>query len=187
MRMPKDDIQQILIDERAIAAKVAELGRAISRDYSGKDLLIVGVLKGAVVFLADLLRNMSISPSIDFVAIESYTSGTESSGVVRVLKDLDENAEGRHILIVEDIVDTGLTLSYLIDNMRTRKAASVKVCALLDKPERRKVDVRIDYEGFEVPDKFVVGYGLDYAQKYRELPFVGVLKPEIYGGESVPP
>jgi len=184
MRTPRDDIQEVLIDQQAIAKKVAELGQAISRDYEGKDLLVVGVLKGAYVFLADLLRNMNISPGIDFVAIQSYTQSTESSGVVRVLKDLDESAEGRHILIVEDIVDTGLTLTYLVDNMKTRKAASVKVCALLDKPERRKVDVEIDYKGFEVPDKFVVGYGLDYAQKYRELPFVGVLKPEIYGGES---
>lgn len=187
MRTPRDDIQEILIDQRTIAKKVAELAQTISKDYRGKDLLIIGVLKGAVVFLSDLLRQMTISPSIDFVAIESYSEGTESSGVVRVLKDLDENAEGRHLLIVEDIVDTGLTLSYLVDSMRTRKAASVRVCALLDKPERRKTEVKIDYNGFEVPDKFVVGYGLDYAQRYRELPFVGVLKPEIYGGESVPP
>jgi hypoxanthine phosphoribosyltransferase len=185
MRTPRDDVQEILIDEKTIARKVAELAKAISRDYSGKDLLIIGVLKGAFVFLSDLLRQMSISPGIDFVAIESYTQGTESSGVVRVLKDLDENAEGRHLLIVEDIVDTGLTLDYLVDNMRNRKAASVKVCALLHKPERLKVEVKIDYKGFTIPDKFVVGYGLDYAQRYRELPFVGVLKPEIYGGESV--
>ena len=187
MRKPADDIQEILLTQDELRGRVRQLAEQITADYEGKDLLLVVVLRGAVVFLSDLIRFMSISPCIDFVAIESYGSQTESSGVVRVLKDLNENPEGRHLLIVEDIVDTGLTLNYLVENMRTRSAASVKVCALLDKPSRRRINVQIHYKGFEIPDKFVVGYGLDYAQKYRELPFVGVLKQEIYGAHTAPP
>jgi hypoxanthine phosphoribosyltransferase len=163
---------------------VAELGAEISRDYAGKDLMLICILKGANIFLADLVRQISIPVEYDFVAVSSYGADTKSSGVVRILKDLDESVESKHVLIVEDIVDTGLTLrlSYLLENLRSRRAASVKVCTLLDKPVRRRVDVPVDYCGFKVEDQFVVGYGLDYQGKYRPLPYIGVLKPEIYGG-----
>jgi hypoxanthine phosphoribosyltransferase len=184
--MPKleDDIERIVLTEEQIAARVKELGEEISRDYAGKDLMIVGILKGCVVFLSDLIREISIPLAFDFVAVSSYGADTKSSGVVRILKDLDESVESMHVLVVEDIVDTGLTLrlSYLLENLRTRRAASVKVCTLLDKPSRRRVDVTVDYRGFTVEDQFVVGYGLDYQSKYRNLPYIGLLKPEIYGG-----
>jgi hypoxanthine phosphoribosyltransferase len=184
VREMHEDLAEILITEEQIAARVAELGAQISKDYSGKDLALVGVLKGAVIFLADLVRHISIPLVYDFVAIESYGPTTRSSGVVRILKDLDEPVESKHVLIVEDIVDTGLTLrvSYLRENIRSRAAASVKVCALLDKPARREVDLQIDYSGFVVPNKFVVGYGLDYNGRYRRLPYIGILRPEVYGG-----
>jgi hypoxanthine phosphoribosyltransferase len=179
-----EDLKEILITEERIAARVAELAAQISKDYNGKDLVLVGVLKGAVVFLADLVRQVTVPLVYDFVAIESYGPTTRSSGVVRILKDLDEPVESKHVLIVEDIVDTGLTLrvSYLRENIKSRAAASVKVCALLDKPARREVDLQIDYSGFVVPNKFVVGYGLDYNGRYRQLPYIGILKPEVYGG-----
>jgi hypoxanthine phosphoribosyltransferase len=179
-----EDIGEILISEARIAARIAELGAQISADYAGKDLMIVGILKGCVLFLADLVRTISVPLSFDFVAVSSYGADTKSSGVVRILKDLDESVESKHVLVVEDIVDTGLTLrlSYLLENLRSRRAASVKVCTLLDKPSRRRVDVTVDYRGFEVDDQYVVGYGLDYQGRYRSLPYVGVLKPEIYGG-----
>ncbi len=176
------DIAEILLTEDQIARRVRELGQQISDDYRGKDLILVGVLKGAFVFLADLVRNASIPLAVDFVSISSYKASTQSKGIVRVTKDLEENVEGKHVLIVEDIVDTGWTLkmSYLTDNLRARKAAGVRVCTLLDKPSRRRVDVALDYVGFVIPNKFVVGYGLDFKGLYRNLPFIGVLRDEIY-------
>jgi len=177
------DILEVLITEEQIRQKVAELGAQISRDYEGKSPIVVGVLVGAVVFLADLLRKITVPVSVDFVATSSYGSDTKSSGVVRILKDLDQSVESRHVLIVEDIIDTGLTLNYLVENLRSRSVASLKVCTLLDKPSRRKVPVTVDYNGFTIEDKYVVGYGLDFDQKYRNLPYVGVLRPEIYGGQ----
>ena len=179
-----NDIAQVLITEQQIKRRVRQLGKQISKDYEGKELVLIGILKGAAIFLADLAREITIPVDYDFVAISSYGADTRSSGVVRLLKDLDESIESKHVLVVEDIVDTGWTLrlSYIVENLRSRKAASVRVCTLLDKPSRRKVDVGIDYYGFIVEDKYVVGYGLDYDGKYRGLPFIGVLKPEIYGG-----
>ena len=173
-----------LVSSDELQKRIAKLGKEISRDYEGKDLVMVGVLKGAVLFLADLMRHIEVPCEIDFMAVSSYGSQTDSSGVVRILKDLDESVESKHVLIIEDIVDTGLTLrlSYLLENLRSRRAASVKVCTLLDKPVRRRVDVPVDYCGFKVEDQFVVGYGMDYQGKYRSLPYVGRLKPEIYGG-----
>ncbi|MGI6101816.1 MAG: hypoxanthine phosphoribosyltransferase, partial [Bacillota bacterium] len=166
-----------------IKAKVRELGEAISRDYQGKRPMVVGILKGSLVFMADLIRSVTIPLSIDYVAISSYGRSTDSSGVVRIIKDLDEPIEGRHVLVVEDIVDTGLTLRYLLDNLQSRGPASLKVCTLLDKPSRRKVDIVPDYNGFEIPDEFVVGYGLDYAENYRNMPFIGVLRRSVYEQE----
>jgi hypoxanthine phosphoribosyltransferase len=182
-----DDLHEILYTEEQIAQRVAELGTAISRDYEGKAVSLVGVLNGAVMFLADLMRQISIPVSMDVVAISSYGSYSSTSGVVRIMKDLDNSVESQHVLIVEDIVDTGLTLNYLVDYLRARNPASVKVVAMLSKPSRHKVKVHVDYLGFEVPDEFVVGYGLDYAQRYRNLPCIGVLKPEIYAGSDTPP
>ena len=170
------DIDKILITEKDIQDKVLQLGEAISRDYEGKYPLLIGVLKGATVFMSDLARSIRIPLELDYISISSYGSSAETSGEVRLVKDLDEAVEDRHVLIVEDIVDTGLTLSYLIRNISARRPKSVKVCALLDKPSRRIQEVQIDYTGFEIPDKFVVGYGLDYAQKYRNLPYICTLK-----------
>jgi hypoxanthine phosphoribosyltransferase len=168
-------IGEKLVEEDRLAERVRELGEEISRDYEGRDLLLVGVLKGAVFFLGDLMRCLEVPCEVDFMAVASYGSSTDSSGVVRILKDLDASIEGRDVLIVEDIVDSGLTLSYLLRTMRARNPASLEVCALLTKPERRKVDLPIRYTGFEIPNRFVIGYGLDYGQKYRNLPFVAVL------------
>ncbi|MGE5554335.1 MAG: hypoxanthine phosphoribosyltransferase [Betaproteobacteria bacterium] len=173
-----DDLSEILLQPDQLSAKIKELGRTISRDYADKDPLLIGVLKGAVVFLSDLLREITVPVSVDFMAVSSYGAATKSSGIVRILKDLDESIEGRHVLVVEDIVDTGLTLHYMLENLSSRHPASLKVCALLDKPERRQVAVPVDYIGFHIPDKFVVGYGLDYAEKYRNLPYIGVLRPD---------
>ncbi|MEI6914511.1 MAG: hypoxanthine phosphoribosyltransferase [Armatimonadota bacterium] len=180
----RDDIAQILVTEDQIAARIKELGDQISRDYDGKDLVLVGVLKGATIFLSDLVRHITIPVSYDFVAISSYGADSKSSGVVRIIKDLDESVVSKHVLVLEDIVDTGWTLrlSYLLENLRSRKAASVRVCALLDKPGRREMGVSLDYNGFMVEDSYVVGYGLDYNGAYRSLPYIGVLKPEVYGG-----
>jgi len=180
----EDDVAEVLLTEEQIRTRVAEMGAEISRDYAGKDLMLVCILKGANIFLADLCRQITIPLSYDFVAVSSYGADTKSSGVVRILKDLDESVESKHVLVVEDIVDTGLTLrlSYLLENLKSRRAASVKICTLLDKPSRRRVDLPVDYCGFQVEDKFVIGYGLDYAGMYRNLPYVGILKPEIYGG-----
>jgi hypoxanthine phosphoribosyltransferase len=172
-------VGEVLIDEARLQSRVAELGREVSLGYAGRDLLLVGVLKGAVFFMADLMRAITVPCEIDFMAISSYGAATDSSGVVRILKDLDINIEGRHVLVVEDIVDSGLTLSYLIRNLESREPASLAVCALLTKPERRENDVDIDYVGFEIPNKFVIGYGLDFAERYRNLPYVGVLHDDL--------
>lgn len=176
------DILQVLISEEEIKAKVAELGKTIAEDYRGKDPLVICVLKGALCFMSDLIRATQIPLSIDFLAVSSYGASTQSSGVLRILKDLDSSLEGRHVLIVEDIIDTGLTLNYLVENLWSRQPASLRICTLLDKPSRRKVELKPDYSGFVIPDKFVVGYGLDYAERYRNLPHVAVLKPEVYIG-----
>jgi hypoxanthine phosphoribosyltransferase len=168
-------IGEILVHEAELSARVRDLGREISADYAGRDLLLVGVLKGAVFFLSDLMRALEAPCQLDFMAVASYGSSTDSSGVVRILKDLDVSIEGREVLIVEDIVDSGLTLSYLLRTMRARNPASIEVCALLTKPERRKVDLPIRYVGFEIPNRFVIGYGLDHAEKHRQLPYVAVL------------
>ena len=179
----RDDIQTVLVTEEQLRAKVAELGAQVSRDYAGRDLLLVSILKGAVVFMADLMRAVTIPCSIDFMVVSSYGgTNTESTGLVKIVKDLDADLSGREVLIVEDVLDTGVTLSNLVPMLKMRHPNSVRICAILDKPARRKTAIRADYSGFEVPDAFVVGYGLDYDEKYRNLPFVGVLKPEVYGG-----
>jgi hypoxanthine phosphoribosyltransferase len=172
-------VGEILIGPDELQARVGELGAEISADYIGRDLLLVGVLKGAVFFMADLMRTISVSCEIDFMAISSYGASTDSSGVVRILKDLDLNIDGRHVLVVEDIIDSGLTLSYLLRNLESREPASLEICALLTKPERREIDVPVKYIGFEIPNRFVIGYGLDFAERYRNLPYVGVLRPEL--------
>ena len=173
-----NDIQEVLYTEQQIQEKVAELGRQISEDYRGKQVLALCILKGAFIFIADLMKRLDLDVTIDFMAVSSYGSATKSSGVVKIVKDLDVPVEGRDILIVEDIIDSGLTLSYLIDVLERRNAHSVKVVSMFDKPHRRAVDLEPDYRGFVVPDAFIVGYGLDYAEKYRNLPYVGILKPE---------
>jgi hypoxanthine phosphoribosyltransferase len=173
---PHDDaIGKIIVPADDLQQRVAELGAEVSSDYAGKDLLLVGVLKGAIFFLSDLMRHIDVPCEVDFMAVASYGSATESSGVVRILKDLDIAIEGRHVLIVEDIVDSGLTLQYLLRSLRTRNPASLEVCALLTKPSRREVDLPARYIGFEIPDEFAIGYGLDHAEKYRNLPFVAAL------------
>jgi hypoxanthine phosphoribosyltransferase len=168
-------IGEILVQPDELSHRVRELAEEISADYAGKDVLLIGVLKGAVFFLADLMRQLDVECEVDFMAVSSYGSSTDSSGVVRILKDLDEPIEGRHVLIVEDIVDSGLTLSYLFRMLGNRSPASLEVCALLTKPDRREVDMPIRYIGFEIPNKFAIGYGLDYAERYRNLPYVAVL------------
>ncbi len=172
-------VGEILIEEDRLQERIRELGRELSQDYAGRELLLVGVLKGAVFFMADLMRNLSVPCEIDFMAISSYGAATDSSGVVRILKDLDINIEGRHVLVVEDIIDSGLTLSYLLRNLESREPASLEICALLTKPERREIDVPVRYVGFEIPNKFVIGYGLDFAERYRNLPYVGILHPDL--------
>lgn len=177
-----NDVESVLLSAEELAKRIEEIGAEITKDYAGKEILMIGVLRGAVLFMADLARAIKVPVAIDFMAVSSYGSGTSSSGVVRILKDLDEDVAGKHVLVVEDIIDSGLTLNYLLDNLKSRKPASIKLCTLLNKPERRKVEVKIDYNGFDVPDYFVIGYGLDYAEKYRNLPFIGILKPEVYQG-----
>jgi hypoxanthine phosphoribosyltransferase len=172
-------VGEVLIDADALAARVAELGDEVTEFYAGRDLLLVGVLKGAAFFMADLMRHITIPCEVDFMAITSYGASTDSSGVVRILKDLDINIEGRHVLVVEDIVDSGLTLSYLIRNLESREPASLEVCALMTKPARREIDVPVRWVGFEIPNKFVIGYGLDFAERYRNLPYVGVLSEDL--------
>lgn len=177
------DLSSILFNEKQIETRVRELGELISRDYSGKNPVVIGILKGSLIFMSDLIRRLTIPLNIDYVAVSSYGRSTDSSGVVRIVKDLDEPIEGRHVLVVEDIVDTGLTLRYLLDNLQSRGPLSVAVCVLLDKPSRRKVDIKPDYCGFEIPDEFVVGYGLDYAENYRNMPFIGILDRSVYEGK----
>jgi hypoxanthine phosphoribosyltransferase len=171
-------VGEVLIDTDALRARVAELGGEISADYEGRDLLLIGVLKGAVFFMADLMRKLTIPCEVDFMAISSYGASTDSSGVVRILKDLDINIEGRHVLVVEDIIDSGLTLSYLMRNLESREPATLEVCALLTKPERREIEVPVRYVGFEIPNRFVIGYGLDFGERYRNLPYVAVLSDD---------
>ncbi len=184
MNRPADlvaDVAEILLSEAQIQAKVAELGARISRDYAGSELTLVSVLKGSLPFMADLMRSISIPVQIDLMEVSSYGgTATESSGLVRILKDLSSSIDGRHVLIVEDIIDTGLTLNYLVRYLRGKNPASLRICTLLDKPARRLVEIPIDYLGFEIPDQFVIGYGLDYGERYRNLRFVGVLRPEVY-------
>jgi hypoxanthine phosphoribosyltransferase len=173
--MPDTKVGEILVQPDELAHRVRELAEQISADYAGKNVLLIGVLKGAVFFLADLMRQLDVDCEVDFMAVSSYGSSTDSSGVVRILKDLDSAIEDRHVLIVEDIVDSGLTLSYLFRMLRGRKPASLEVCALLTKPDRREVDMPIKYVGFEIPNRFAIGYGLDHAERYRNLPYVAVL------------
>jgi len=176
-----DDIESVLVSEKEIADRVDELAAEISRDYAGREVLFVGVLKGAVMVMADLARAVTVPVRMDFMAVSSYGSSTSSSGVVRILKDLDRGIVDQHVLVVEDIIDSGLTLSWLMRNLRSRGPASIEVCALLRKPEAAQVaDLLVRYVGFDIPSQFVVGYGLDYAERYRDLPFVGLLRPEVY-------
>jgi hypoxanthine phosphoribosyltransferase len=178
----EQDIDRILITGDEVQSKIRELGDRITEDYRGKDLLLVGVLKGAFVVMADLSRHIRLPLRFDFMAVSSYGASTKTSGVVRILKDLDHDIEGMHVLLVEDIVDSGLTLAYLLKNLRGRGPATLEVCALMQKPEVQRVDIDIRYKGFEIPPVFVVGYGLDFAEKYRNLPYVATLKPEAYEG-----
>ncbi len=175
-----DDVKGILVSEAELKACVQKLGAQITKDYEGKNLLLVSVLRGSVIFMADLMREIKIPCTIDFMSVSSYGSGTKSSGVVKIIKDLDLNLAGYDILIVEDILDSGNTLAYLKKMLLTRNPSSIKICTLLDKPERRTADISADYSGFSIPDAFAVGYGLDYNEKYRNLPFIGVLDPKIY-------
>ncbi|GAA0036592.1 hypoxanthine phosphoribosyltransferase [Brevibacterium metallidurans] len=174
------DIEEVLVSEEQIAARLVELAAAIDEDYKDKDILLVGVLKGAVMVMADLARALHSPVTMDWMAVSSYGSGTKSSGVVRILKDLDTDLTGRHVLIVEDIIDSGLTLSWLVQNLRSRGAADVEICTMLRKPEAVKVDIDVRYVGFDVPNEFVIGYGLDYAEKYRNVPFVATLAQHVY-------
>ncbi|MCT4661159.1 MAG: hypoxanthine phosphoribosyltransferase [Tissierellales bacterium] len=175
-----NDIERVLLTEEDLKNKIAQLGEQISKDYQGEELLLLGILKGSVIFMSDLARSISIPVSMDFMAVSSYGDGTESSGVVRILKDLDQEIKGKNILIVEDIIDSGLTLDYLMGYFKARGPKSVEICTIMDKSDRRTVEVPIKYLGFDVPNEFLVGYGLDYAEKYRNLPFVGILKEEVY-------
>jgi hypoxanthine phosphoribosyltransferase len=176
----REDIDHILVTEQELQDKIAQMGRQLAVEYAGKDLMLVGVLKGAIMFIVDLARAIDLPLTLDFMAVASYGASTETSGIVRILKDLDSSIEGKDVLIVEDIIDSGLTLNYILDTLNTRNPASLRVCSLLSKPARRRMNVQIDYVCFEIPDEFVVGYGLDFNQIYRNLPFVGVLKPELY-------
>jgi hypoxanthine phosphoribosyltransferase len=178
----RDDVQEVLFTAEQIEDRLDELAAELDRDYAGREVLLIGVLKGAVFLMADLVRRLTVPSAMDFMAVSSYGSATTSSGVVRILKDLDSEIGGKHVLVVEDIVDTGLTLAYLLKNLRSRRPASVEVVTLLTKPSRRQVDLPVRYVGFEVPDVFVVGYGLDYAEHYRGLRHIVTLRPEVYGG-----
>ncbi len=175
-----DHVNEVLFTAEDLEQRVSELGKQITTDYEGRELLVIGVLKGANVFLGDLIRHIDLPMEIDFIAAASYGNSTESSGVVRLLKDLDYPIENRHVLLIEDLIDTGLTLHYLAENLKARLPASFRICTLLDKPERRKVAMEVDYKGFDIPDEFIVGYGIDFSQKYRNLPYIATLKPEVY-------
>lgn len=176
------DLEKVLISEDELQAKIRELAAQIDADYSGKDLLLVGVLKGAVMVVADLARSLHLPVQTDWMAVSSYGAGTKSSGVVRILKDLDTDITNRHVLIVEDIIDSGLTLSWLLDNLKSRNPASLEICTALRKPDAIKVPIEVKYVGFDIPNEFVIGYGLDYAERYRNLPFIGTLAPHVYNG-----
>jgi hypoxanthine phosphoribosyltransferase len=180
MKVHQEDIEQVLLTHEQIQDKIAELGAQITRDYAGSDLLLVGVLKGAFVFMADLSRHIHLPMEFDFMAVSSYGAATQTSGVVRILKDLDHEIQGRNVLIVEDIVDSGLTLSYLMKNLRTRRPGTLEVCALMQKTDVQQVPINIKYKAFEIPPVFVVGYGLDYGERFRNLPYVGTLRPQVY-------
>ncbi|MGZ8475014.1 MAG: hypoxanthine phosphoribosyltransferase [Candidatus Limnocylindria bacterium] len=177
-----DDVEEILLDSTTVATRVAELGAQLTADFADRDPVMVSVLKGALVFLSDLIRAMEMPVSIDLMEVSSYGSGTETTGQVRILKDLSGSIEGRHVIVVEDIIDTGLTLNYLLKYLADKGPASVSIVCLLDKPARRLAEIPIDYRGFTIPDRFVIGYGLDYDERYRNLPYVGVLKPSVYSG-----
>jgi hypoxanthine phosphoribosyltransferase len=174
-------VSEVLIEEDALAKRITELADEVSSDYVGRDLLLIGVLKGAVFFMADLMRQITVPCEVDFMAISSYGGSTDSSGVVRILKDLDINIRDRDVLVVEDIIDSGLTLQYLMRNLRSREPASLEVCALMTKPARREIEIPVRYVGFEIPNRFVIGYGLDFAERYRNLPYVGVLNESVIG------
>lgn len=176
----KDDILEVLLGEEELRARVKELGKAITEDYAGQEVMFVGVLKGCYVFMADLLRSVDLYCDMDFMCCSSYGNGTTTTGAVKITKDLSKDIQGKNVIIVEDILDSGVTLSYLKKYLANRDPASIKIVTLLDKPERRRADIKADYYGFTVPDAFVVGYGLDYAERYRNLPYIGVLKPEVY-------
>ncbi len=180
--MMMQDIQTVLFSEEEIAEKVTKIGAQITEDFADKNPLVISVLRGSFIFMADLVRAIKVPCEVDFMSVSSYGSGTVSSGEVKINKDLENSIEGRHIIVVEDILDSGRTLSYLMKILKSRGAASISLCTFLDKPDRRVVPVEVNYRGFEVPDEFIVGYGLDYDQRYRNLPFVGVLKPAVYGG-----
>ncbi|MBO0790999.1 MAG: hypoxanthine phosphoribosyltransferase [Ktedonobacteraceae bacterium] len=180
------DIAEILISEQQLQAKVAELGRLIKRDYEGKNLLLLGTLKGAVPFIADLARAIHLPLELDYMAISSYGNSTQSSGIVRIIKDLEGPIDQKHVLVIEDIIDSGQTLHYLVDLLRRRNPLSLRICTLLDKERERVKQIEIDYTGFRIPDRFVVGYGLDYAQRYRNLPYIGILKPSVYSETAEP-
>jgi hypoxanthine phosphoribosyltransferase len=176
-----DDVEDVLLTGEQIRARVAELGAQLAADYAGRDPMLVSVLKGSIIFLADLIREMEIPLSLDLMEVSSYGASTESSGQVRILKDLSKPIDGRDVIVVEDIIDTGLTLNYLLRYLNDKGPASIRVCCLLDKPARRLADITIDYRGFTIPDRFVIGYGLDYDERYRNLPYIGVLRPSVYG------
>jgi hypoxanthine phosphoribosyltransferase len=179
-----DDVEEVLLDSEAIASRIAELGAQLSSDFEGRSPVLVSVLKGALIFLADLMRAMDLPASIDLMEVSSYGAGTETSGQVRILKDLSKSIEGRDVIVVEDIIDTGLTLNYLLRYLADKGPASVSIVCLLDKPARRLAEIPIDYVGFTIPDRFVIGYGLDFDERYRNLPYIGVLKPSVYGGAA---
>lgn len=180
--MLENDIQEILFTEEQLKKRVGEIARQIETDYAGKEIMFIGILRGSFVFLADLCRAVRLPCTLDFMSVSSYGSGTTSSGQIQIIKDLSEDVTGRNIIVVEDILDSGNTLSYLLNILEHRNPASVRLCALLDKPNRRTKPVELHYCGFSIPDAFVVGYGLDYAEQYRNLPYIGILKPEVYGG-----
>ena len=180
--MYEDDIESVLLTEEQVQGKVRDLAGQISKDYAGRDVLLVGVLKGASILMADLARHLTVPHEFDFMAVSSYGSATQTSGVVRILKDLDREIQGRDVLIVEDIIDSGLTLSWLLKNLASRNPASLEVCTLLRKPDAAQVDVPVRYVGFDIPNEFVIGYGLDYAERYRDLPHIGTLDPKVYSG-----
>lgn len=181
--MLEQDIQEILFSGEQLKTRVSELARQIEADYAGQEIMFIGILRGSFIFLADLCREVNLPCTLDFMSVSSYGGGTTSSGQIQIIKDLSEDISGRHIIVVEDILDSGNTLSYLLNILEYRHPASIRLCALLDKPERRVKPVRLHYCGFSIPDAFVVGYGLDYAERYRSLPYIGVLKPEVYSGQ----